>query len=51
MTDEGEASTDEPVGNVLGNRGTDHSAPLETVHDDMTPGVLPQVAFLGGEFT
>lgn len=49
MTDEGEASTDEPVGNVLGNRGTDHSAPFETAHDDVAPG-MPQVAFLGGEF-
>lgn len=51
VTDEGEASADEPVGNVLGDRGAEHSAPFETVHDDVTPGLLPQVAFLGGEFT
>lgn len=51
VTDEGEASADEPVGNVLGDRGAEHSAPFETVHDDVTPGMLPQVAFLGGEFT
>lgn len=50
VTDEGEASADEPVGNVLGNGSAEQSAPFETVHADVAPRMLPQVAFLGVEF-